>query len=132
MHLVDPSEAHTLEPGRTVRSTCGYHQPRVLEPASAFPYQPGRPPVRLDQPRLLEKPSTSVEELVARMRNKCLVLRLRVRAAPRSAASSGRALHAACFLFCAKACLSQIRTLTAPRPLRLHRPASTSGGRRLP
>ncbi|KAG8462710.1 hypothetical protein KFE25_004686 [Diacronema lutheri] len=78
VHLVDPSEAHQLAPGRAVRSTCGYHHPRVLEPASRSAYQPGRPPTSLDQPRLLEKPSSNVADLVSRMRNKTLVLRLRV------------------------------------------------------
>lgn len=76
---VDPAEALGLQNGRTIRSTCGYHHPRVLEPPSQhLDYQPGRPPTTLDQPRLLEKPADTVESLIARMRKKCQAQRLRI------------------------------------------------------
>lgn len=80
VHRVDPSEAVALS-GRAIGSTCGYHHPKVLEraPDGSEAQQPGRAPTGLDQPRLLEKPSGSVHELLGRMRHKCQVLRLQVR-----------------------------------------------------
>lgn len=86
--LVDPAAeaaANRSGTGHGLRGVGGYHHSRVIEPAVAHAYQPGRPPTTLDQPRLLETPAADAAELLARMRARVQVLRLGVDGAFRDA-----------------------------------------------
>jgi len=77
INVLEPQEGYNQRKSTgTLHSTGGFHHPHSTSALST--HQPGRPPASLDQPRLLEKPSTDVAELVARMRRRCQQLRLRV------------------------------------------------------